>query len=108
MTNNIHLAPLRQTVQAQFPDGRAFDGPQGTTIEAFIKAAQPTTTAPIVAALRNGQLRELSREVDADAELVPVTLNHSDGMRIYRRSLTFLLIAAAAEVRGHLRVTRIL
>ncbi|MEM7114251.1 MAG: nucleoside kinase [Chloroflexota bacterium] len=98
MTNNIHPAPLRQIVQAHFPDGRAFNGPKGTAIEAFIQAAQPQTKAPIIAALRNGQLRELSRKVNADAEIVPVTLSHSDGMRIYRRSLCFLLIAAAAEI----------
>lgn len=94
----ITESSIRQTVQARFPDGRAFDGPIGTPIEAFVKAAQPSTTAPIVAAIMNGKLRELSLPLMNDASLIPVTLNSSDGMRIYRRSLSFLLVVAAAEL----------
>lgn len=98
MNNNIYPAPERQTVQVRFPDGTIFEGSKGSSIESFIKAANLPTHSPIVAALRNGQLRELSRPVDQDADLVPITLDYSDGMRIYRRSLSFLLIAAAAEL----------
>jgi uridine kinase len=98
MNTNIYPAPERQTVQVTFPNGRIFEGTKGDTIEAFIQAAQLPTSSPIVAALRNGQLRELSRPVTSDADIVPITLAHSDGMRIYRRSLSFLLIAAAAEL----------
>lgn len=98
MNTNIYPAPERQTVQVTFPNGHIFEGTKGDTIEAFIQAAQFPTASPIVAALRNGQLRELSRPVTSDADIVPITLAHSDGMRIYRRSLSFLLIAAAAEL----------
>jgi uridine kinase len=94
----IYPAPLRQTVQAQFADGRTFEGPTGTPIELFIDAAQPETKADIVAVLYNGRLRELSFPLESDAELIPVTSADSDGTRIYRRSLTFLMIAAAAEL----------
>ncbi|MBK8902303.1 MAG: nucleoside kinase [Anaerolineaceae bacterium] len=92
------LSPVRDTVQARFPDGRAFDALPGTTLEAFIKAAQPETNSLIVAALKNGRLRELSHQLTEDALLVPVTAADSDGSRIYRRSLSFLMIAAAAEI----------
>ncbi|MCB8980466.1 MAG: nucleoside kinase [Ardenticatenaceae bacterium] len=92
------LSPVRDTVQARFPDGRAFDALIGTTLEAFIKAAQPETNGLIVAALKNGRLRELSHPLTEDALLVPVTAADSDGSRIYRRSLSFLMIAAAAEI----------
>lgn len=93
----ITPAPPRQTVQIQFPDGRAFDGPVGTTIEAFMLAAAPPVRGRIVAALVNNRLRELSRPITYDATLYPITTADSDGTRIYRRSLSFLMIAAARE-----------
>ena len=43
-------------------------------------------------------MRELSRLLNHDATIVPVTTADSDGVRIYRRSLSFLMIAAAAEI----------
>ncbi len=92
------LSPLRHTVQARFNDGRAFDAPKGTTIEAFMLAAKPEVNGRIVAALMNNKLRELSMPLEQDADLIPVTTAQSDGTRIYRRSLTFLMIAAAHEV----------
>lgn len=98
MTHIPTLSPVRDTVQARFPDGRAFNAPPGTTLEAFFKAAQPETNSLIVAALKNGRLRELSHPLTEDALLVPVTSADSDGSRIYRRSLSFLMIAAAAEI----------
>lgn len=94
----IVQAPIRETVQARFLDGRAFDGPVGSTVESFMEAAAPKTTGRIVAALVNGRLRELSHRLESDAILTPVSTTDSDGVRIYRRSLSFLMIAAAAEV----------
>ena len=46
----------------------------------------------------NGRLRELTAPLTEDGDLVPVTTAESDGVRIYRRSLSFLLMTAAAEV----------
>lgn len=90
-------ASPRQTVQIRLPDGRAFDGPVGATIEQFMLAAAPFPGGRIMAALVNYKLRELSRPLTQDAELIPITTSDSDGMRIYRRSLSFLMIAAAHE-----------
>jgi uridine kinase len=91
-------ASPRQTVQARFPDGRAFEAAKGTPLEAFVEAANLQTNGRVVALLVNGRLRELSIPLEADADLVPVTTANSDGSRIYRRSLCFLMIAAAAEM----------
>jgi uridine kinase len=95
---NISNAAIRRNVQVRFDNGRAFNGPKGTTAEAFMLAAAPDTNGRIVGALINGHLRELSEPVNGDARLVPVSMADSDGVRIYRRSLSFLMIAAAAEV----------
>lgn len=94
----IKPAPIRQVVQARFADGRAFDGPMGATVEDFIKVAEPEVNGAIVAAVVNSKLRELSQPLKSDAEIKPISTADSDGVRIYRRSLSFLLIAAAAEL----------
>ncbi|MCJ7700222.1 MAG: nucleoside kinase [Anaerolineales bacterium] len=46
---------------------------------------------PIVGAIANHQLRELTYPIEIESEVTPITMNHADGMRFYRRSLTFLL-----------------
>jgi len=94
----ITPASFRNDVQARFADGRAFNGPLGTTVEAFIEMAKPKANGRIVAALVNDKLRELSLELQQDAKIVPIATDVSDGTRIYRRSLSFLMIAAAAEL----------
>lgn len=94
----ITSAAIRKNVQVRFDDGRAFNGPKGTPAESFMVAAAPRTKGRIVGALINGHLRELSEPINGDALLVPVSMADSDGVRIYRRSLSFLMIAAAADV----------
>ncbi len=49
---------------------------------------------PIVASVVNGLLRELTYPIQIDSVVKIVTVSDSDGARIYRRSLTFLLEAA--------------
>ncbi len=88
----------RQTVQVRFSDGRTFDGPMGTTAEAFVRAAFPEVSHTIVAGLINGKLRELSEPLLHDTAFKPIYAHDSDGVRIYRRSLCFLMIAASAEL----------
>jgi uridine kinase len=96
--NKILKTERRTTVQAHFGPGLTYEGPAGTTVEEFINFADPPANGRIVGALVNGKLRELSQELIHDADIVPVTTADSDGSRIYRRSLTFLVIAAAAEI----------
>ena len=94
----IAQAPIRNEIQVKMPGGKAYNGPIGTTVEEFIKVAQPETNGKIVAALLDNRLRELSVSLNRDVELEPITMADSDGVRIYRRSLSFLMIAAAAEL----------
>jgi uridine kinase len=91
-------AEPRQTVQITLEDGRIFEGPVGTTLEAFLRVAYPDADAPIVAALVDERLRELTFPVVTDMRVAPITMSNSDGMRIYRRSLSFLLVVAVHEL----------
>ena len=47
-----------------------------------------------VAAMRSGHVLELNDAVEGDGELLPVTLTHDEGRRIYERSLRFVMLLA--------------
>lgn len=96
--SRIYPAQPRDTAQVWFDDGRVFEGPVGTPLEDFVRAAQPDPEVPTVAALIDNELRELTYRVEKDIEVIPITMAHSDGFRIYRRSLAFLLVTAAHEL----------
>lgn len=85
--------PPSPTVEIHLPDGRVLQGRRGIQLDAFL-AQQAGSGAPIVGAIVNGLLRELTVPVEMEANVQPVTMDDADGMRIYRRSLTFLLAAA--------------
>lgn len=94
-TSNVYPAPPRSTAQVRFPDGRTFEGPLGTSVETFLQAAYPDAKVPHIAALVDGMLRELTFAINRDSTMEPIDLSQSDGVRIYRRSLTFLMVVAA-------------
>jgi len=87
-----------QTAQARFPDGQTFEAPLGTSVEQYVQAASGDSPVPVVAALVNGELRELTYPLQSNARVDSVLLSDSDGVRIYRRSLVFLLVTAVREL----------
>ena len=91
-------AQPRESVQVVLTDGRIFEGPRGTPLQAFIEEAFPNAVVPIVAALVNDQVRKLSYPLTSDARVTPMDITTGDGMRIYQRSLSFLMVAAAKEL----------
>jgi uridine kinase len=100
----VRPAEPRQTVQVHFADGRIYAAPVGTRLETYIKAIDFDLPAPIVAAHINGELRELTYHIVADSEVTPITIADSDGMRIYRRSLAFLMMTVAEELFPNAKV----
>lgn len=67
--------------------------PKGTTVQDCLKAldAFPIGT---LAALRGGVSVELNEPVTEDCSLIPLTLEHEEGRRIYERSLRFVMLLA--------------
>ena len=98
--NNSLVQPCehRKDVQVRFSDGRVFCAPAGTRLEAFVRKATGPQALPIVAAVVNGRLAELSEPLIADVDVEPISLGSEDGMRIYQRSLVLLLQVAAREL----------
>lgn len=93
----ITFVQARPTVEVHLPDGRVLSGLRGTPIGVFFRLID-RPEAPIVGAVVNGELRELTYVIDMDARARPVTMDTPDGMHIYRRSLTFLLDTAFEEL----------
>ena len=99
----IREVKKRETVQIHLPDNGNLEGPRGSQLETFLKVLTPP--APIVGAVVNGELRELTYPIEMDSRVRPVTMGSADGMRIYRRSLTFLLAAAFEELHPDASLT---
>jgi len=97
-TTLVWTSAPRRTAQIYFPDGRTYEAPVGTPLEHFFRAAIGESEVPFIAALVNGELRELSYKIWTDASVEPLFLSDSDGIRIYRRSLSFLLITVIREL----------
>ena len=66
---------------------------EGATVQTCLKAldAFPCGT---LAALSGGVVRELNEPLRFDCELVPLTLEHEEGRRVYERSLRFVMLLA--------------
>jgi threonyl-tRNA synthetase len=106
--NNNHLVrecEHRQDVQVRFNDGRVFCAPAGTRLESFVRKAFPPQGVPVVGALVNGRLAELSEPLIADVDVEPISMATEDGMRMYHRALTLLLEVVARELfNAHIAV----
>jgi len=101
----IREAALRKDVQIRLPDGRVFEAPRGTPLGRILAVAFSDRSDPVVAAVVGGEdLRELAWPADRDVDVSPIFLSDSDGVRIYRRSLSFLLVVAAYELYPSARV----
>jgi uridine kinase len=93
----IREVPPRKTIQIYLNTGRVLEGPRGTQLLEFLRDLSDPE-APIVGAVVNGELRELTYPIEMDSQVRPVTMSEPDGMRFYRRSLTFLLAIAFEEL----------
>jgi len=99
-----------KTVEIHLTDGNVLQGPRGATVGEFLQSINGGPPSqlphgngsqippPTVGAVVNGQLRELTYRINIESEVKPVTMGEADGMRIYRRSLIFLLEAAFEEL----------
>jgi uridine kinase len=102
--NIVLPARPRDKAQVCFNHKQIYEAPVGTPLEEFIEAVGLHEPVPIVAALVNDKLRELTYPVNNDVEVTPISIKTGDGMRIYQRSLAFVLVVAARELFPEARV----
>jgi len=95
ITQSVTLRPTVEVILQN--SGIVLTGPRGTPIGEFLKILAEWKDPSIMGAVVNNELRELTYPIEMDARVLPVTMADSDGARIYRRSVTFLLEAAFKE-----------
>ena len=88
----------RADVHVTLPDERVLRAPLGVSVADVFRVAYADEEDPPVAAVVDGELRELAYPLSRDVSAAPVRMSDSDGMRIYSRSLSFLLVVVAAEL----------
>jgi uridine kinase len=94
----IENIQARSQVEVNLPDGRVLSGLRGTQVGEFLKTNEKELPGPLVAAIVNGELHELTFPIHMESNIAPVTMADADGARIYRRSLTFLLEVAFSRL----------
>lgn len=75
-------------------NGQKKEVSKGITIEDIKNNSESNGKSIIVAGMVNNQLRELTYPITENCDISFVDLSSSDGVRIYRRSLIFLLVKA--------------
>jgi uridine kinase len=102
LPGGIARAAPRDRVRVTFPDSLVLEGPLSSPLRTFLEAhralAPDLYAGPLLGGIFDGRLRELSYPVRRDSSLEPVLMTSSDGRRIYRRTLTLLLLTAAHEL----------
>lgn len=102
----VRRAEPRETAQVCFADGRVYEAKVWTPLESYVVAAgadAPWPT-PVVAAVIDDELRELTYHIERDVDVTPLGMDDRDGSRIYRRSLSFLLVVAIDELYPEARL----
>ena len=95
---DVKFVEPRDTIEVYLPDGRVLQANRNSTLEDLLQVLPEWKKPPIVGAIVNGVLRELSHPLKMDAEVKPLNMADADGARIYRRSLNFLLEAAFQDL----------
>lgn len=88
----------QMTLKITSSDGTVTEVLKGTPLLALSRRFQPVHSSPIVAAIVDNHIRELSCQVERDCRVDWIDLSSEDGLRIYRRSLSFILIKACQEL----------
>ena len=92
----FNLVKPRRSVEIHLPDGRVISGPRGAAVGFFLRKLPEWQDPPIVAAIINGDLRELTFPIQMDASVQPVSIGDTDGARA-------LVKEVIAESSGTLR-----
>lgn len=80
--------------------GETIEVPKGTRIQEIADRYQDRFASPIMIAKIGTVMKELRYCLRQDTILELLDMSHADGMRVYQRSVSFLMIVAASKVLG--------
>src|SRR5215467_12456652 len=89
MSDNIHI---------KLPDGIEKEMPKGSTAFDVAKSISPRLADAAIAAKTNGDLIDLTRPLEKDADLRILTDTDPEALGVFRHSSAHLLAAAVLEL----------
>jgi len=98
LNGHLKVNSPRLTIEIVLPDGRVYTGKRSASLAELLQMLPEWDNPPIMGAVVNGELKELTATIEMDARVRLITMKDDDGARIYRRSITFLLEAAFEEL----------
>ncbi len=85
-------------ITVTFEDSSKKIYPYGTRVNEILNESSSAGNPPVIAALVNNELVSMSFKVEINASLKPVRLNSILGVRIFRRTLSFILAKASRQL----------
>jgi len=89
---------MKKPVTVYFTNGESFEYCEGVTLLQISKDVQNLYTTAIVAARVNNEIKDLNFCVSSDCAVEFLDLHTESGIKVYQRSLAFVMIAAAHEI----------
>src|SRR5437899_1405057 len=89
---------MADSIQIKLPDGSTKEVPKGTTPLDVAKSISPRLADAAIVAKTNGDLIDLTRPLEKDAELRILTDRDPEALQVYRHSSAHLLAAAVVEL----------
>ena len=96
---------MKKPITIYFTNGESCQYEIGVTLLQISKEKQNLYTAPIVAALINNEIKDLQFSVNSDCTVDFLDLHTESGIKVYQRSLAFVMIVAANELFPQGKVT---
>lgn len=94
----VNLAASGDFITVAFADGTSRKLPKGISLLDLSKEYQKNFSSVIIAAKVNNDIKELTYQLKNDCKVEFIDLSTDDGMRIYRRTLIFILVKAVKEL----------
>ncbi|MEP6645123.1 MAG: threonine--tRNA ligase [Acidobacteriaceae bacterium] len=89
---------MADMIHVKLPDGSVKEVPQGTTAFEIAKSISPRLADAVLVAKSNGDLIDLARPLDKDADLRLLKETDPEALAVYRHSSAHLLAAAVLEL----------
>ena len=87
-----------QLIHITLPDGTRKQVPAGCTVREALTPAGGRLDAKVLAAKINGEPMDLSRPLEQDSTVEPLTFESAEGREVYRHSSTHIMAQAVKEV----------
>jgi len=90
--------PVEQ-VNVSTPEGGLIEIPKGMKVKHLLPASHDENGLPYLGVLLNNDVCSTEYPIDVNSKMELLTFKNHDGIRIYRRSLTFLIAKAIQDLR---------